>query len=138
MHRFECGESQHQTELSTRMRECNTQPQIFEAIHRTLVDFRRRGMLSPAELQDVSVLSADQLGRWAAASRRAFAGYAEGRTGSDGDPTALMVELLCSASNRLAQLSSKAQPCSRRSCRETNTHDGEARRPEKVVGTTNE
>jgi hypothetical protein len=138
MHRFECCESQRQTDFSTRMRECNTQLQIFEAIHRTLVDFRRRGVMSPLELQGMSVLSADQLGRWAAASRRAFAGYAGGRTGSDGDPTALMVELLCSANDRLAQLSSKVQPCSRRSCRETDTHDGGARRPEKVVGTTNE
>jgi hypothetical protein len=120
-----CGESQRQTDFSIRMRECNTQPQVFEAIHRTLVDFRRRGVMSAAELQGMSVLSADQLGRCATASRRAFADHAKERTGSDRDPTVLMVELLCSASNRLAQLCREEASRARRFSRGTDTYDGE-------------
>ena len=58
----------------------------------------------PPELQGMSVLSAGQLGRWAATSRRAFAMHEENRCASDPDPAVLMVELLCSANNRLAQL----------------------------------
>jgi len=129
MSRCERGESKRQTDFSIRMRECNSQPQIFEEIHRTLVDFRRRGVISslPLELRGMSVLSTDQLDRWAAASRRAFDGHPENRSGSDSGPAALMVELLCSANNRLAQLSAGKQSSSRRSCRETNTHEAEAR-----------
>jgi hypothetical protein len=81
--------------------------------------------MSAAELQGMSVLSADQLGRWATASRRAFADHAEERTGSDRDPTVLMVELLCSASNRLAQLCREEASRARRFSRGTDTYDGE-------------
>ena len=130
MPRFECSESKRPADFSTRMRECNTQPQLFEAIHRTLVDFRRRGVMSslPPELQGMSVLSAGQLDRWAATSRRAFAMHAENGRGSDPDPTVLMVELLCSANNRLAQLS----------CPETNTAGNGSATSPNLDGTTNE
>jgi hypothetical protein len=123
-------EWKRQTDFSTRMGECNTQPQIFEAIHRTLVDFRRRGVMRafPPELQGMSVLSVGQLGRWVAASRHAFAMHAENGCGSDPDPTVLMVELLCSANNRLAQIS----------CRETNTPANESGMLPNVGGTSNE
>jgi len=67
----------------------------------------------PSELQGMSVLSAGQLGRWAATSRRAFAMHA--RNGCGSDPAVLMVELLCSANSRLGQLS----------CRETDAPGNE-------------
>jgi hypothetical protein len=140
MPRCERSESKPQTDFFTRMGECSTQPQVIEAIHRTLVDFRRRGVISslPPELQGLSVPSADQLGRWVAASQRAFARHGETGSGSDSDLGVLMVELLCSADRRLMQISSEKPSCLRRACRETGVQNGVPQCSERMRGTANE